>query len=68
MTEVVDQESGGSVRVVVGVDTHQDKHVAVAIDRQGVRLGAASRTGDYAWLSGSRTVVTEFGRDSCLWD
>ena len=39
MTGVVDQESGRSVRVVVGVDTHQDKHVAVAIDRQGVRLG-----------------------------
>ena len=40
MTGVVDQEGGRSVRVVVGVDTHQDKHVAVAIDRQGVRLGA----------------------------
>ena len=39
MTGVVDQEGGRSVRVVVGVDTHQDKHVAVAIDRQGVRLG-----------------------------
>ena len=25
--------------MVVGVDTHQDEHVAVAIDRQGVRLG-----------------------------
>ena len=39
MTGVVGQEGGRSVRVVVGVDTHQDKHVAVAIDRQGVRLG-----------------------------
>ena len=39
MTGVVDQEGDRSVRVVVGVDTHQDKHVAVAIDRQGVRLG-----------------------------
>ena len=27
------------VELVVGVDTHQDEHVAVAIDRQGVRLG-----------------------------
>ena len=27
------------VEMVVGVDTHQDEHVAVAIDRQGVRLG-----------------------------
>ena len=28
-----------AVQVVIGVDTHQDKHVAVAIDQQGVRLG-----------------------------
>lgn len=28
----------GAVEVVIGVDTHQDKHVAVAIDQQGVRL------------------------------
>ena len=27
-----------AVQVVIGVDTHQDKHVAVAIDQQGVRL------------------------------
>ena len=27
------------VPVIIGVDTHQDRHVAVAIDRQGVRLG-----------------------------
>ena len=25
-------------RVIIGVDTHQDEHVAVAIDQQGVRL------------------------------
>ena len=29
----------GVVQVVIGVDTHHDEHVAVAIDRQGVRLG-----------------------------
>ena len=68
MTGVVDQEGGRSVRVVVGVDTHQDKHVAVAIDPSGCTTGGASRTDDYAWLSGSRTVVTESGRDSRLWD
>ena len=28
-----------AVQVVVGVDTHKDEHVAVAIDRLGVRLG-----------------------------
>ena len=39
MTGVVGCEGKGSraVQVVVGVDTHQDNHVAVAIDRQGVR-------------------------------
>ena len=29
----------GSDRVVVGVDTHKDEHVAVAIDGLGARLG-----------------------------
>ena len=37
------EEGGGqvnrAVQVVIGVDTHQDEHVAVAIDGQGVRLG-----------------------------
>ena len=33
------QEGDSTFQVVVGVDTHQDKHVAVAIDRRGVRLG-----------------------------
>ena len=28
----------GAVQVVIEVDTHQDEHVAVAIDQQGVRL------------------------------
>ena len=32
-------KTNGVVQVVIGVDTHQDEHVAVAIDRQGVRLG-----------------------------
>ena len=34
-----DVEGSRGVELVVGVDTHQDEHVAVAIDRQGVRLG-----------------------------
>ena len=37
------EEGGGqvnrAVQVVIGVDTHRDEHVAVAIDQQGVRLG-----------------------------
>ena len=40
MTGVVGHEgSSRDVQVIIGVDTHQDQHVAVAIDRQGVRLG-----------------------------
>ena len=40
MTGVVGHESSShDVQVVIGVDTHQDRHVAVAIDQQGVRLG-----------------------------
>ena len=38
MTAVVGLEAIRAVQVVVGVDTHQDEHVAVAIDQQGVRL------------------------------
>ena len=39
MTGVVGHEGSRAVQVIIGVDTHQDRHVAVAIDRQGVRLG-----------------------------
>ena len=37
MTAVVGREVICAVQVVIGVDTHQDEHVAVAIDQQGVR-------------------------------
>jgi transposase len=43
-----------SVRVVVGVDTHRDEHVAVAIDQLGLRLGdryIATTTRGYADLT-----------------
>ena len=39
MLEVTDHESRPAVQVVIGVDTHQEQHVAVAIDRRGVHLG-----------------------------
>jgi transposase len=32
-------ETEAEVRVTVGVDTHVDQHVAVALDAQGHRLG-----------------------------
>ena len=47
MTGVVGHEWSRGDELVVGVDTHQDEHVAVVIDRQGVRLGGASHGGDH---------------------
>ena len=72
MTAVVGREVIGAVQVVIGVDTHQDEHVAVAIDQQGVRLAeryaqrpvtgmGSSNRGPESWVrfapSGSRTLV-----------
>ena len=39
MTVVVRPVSSRAVQVIIGVDTHLNQHVAVAIDGQGVRLG-----------------------------
>ena len=50
MTGVSRHEGDRVVQVVIGVDTHQDQHVAVAIDRQGVHLaqrGAPATTCGY---------------------
>ena len=38
MTAMVDRAGSHPVQVIVGIDTHRDKHVAVAVDQQGVRL------------------------------
>ena len=38
MTAVVGRGAISIGRVIIGVDTHQDGHVAVAIDQQGIRL------------------------------
>ena len=38
MLGVVRHESSRAVQVIIGVDTHQDQHVAVAIDQRGIRL------------------------------
>ena len=39
MTGGAGYEGCSSLQIVFGVDTHQDEHVAVVIDLQGVRLG-----------------------------
>ena len=38
MIGVATYQSHRAAEVIIGVDTHKDEHVAVAIDRQGVRL------------------------------
>ena len=53
MLEVTGHESRNAMQVVVGIDTHQEQHVAVAIDRHGVHLGerhAAATTFGYREL------------------
>ena len=39
MIGVAGYQSHSAVEVVIGVDTHKDQHVAVAIDGRGVRIG-----------------------------
>ena len=49
-----------AAKVIVGVDTHKHLHVAVAIDRLGVRLGALTISADragYATLEGWATAL-----------
>ena len=67
MTVTAGLDGSPAVQVVIGVDTHQDEHVAVAIDRQGVRLGecrAPANTHGYWELqhwSQDKGEITAFG-------
>ena len=63
MLEDTDHVNRAALRVVIGIDTQQEQHVAVAIDRQGVRLGerqAAATTSGYRdlerWSSNLGTI------------
>ncbi len=38
MTAMVDRADSHAVQVIIGIDTHRDMHVAVAVDQLGVRL------------------------------
>ena len=38
MTGAVSHISSRAIEVIIGVDTHKDQHVAVALDGRGVRL------------------------------
>ena len=72
MTAIAGREVICAVQVVIYVDTHQDEHVAIAIDQQGVRLDqryaprpvtgmGSSNGGPESWVwfapSGSRALV-----------
>ena len=67
MLGVVGHEFSRGAQLVIGVDTHQDEHVAVAIDGQGVRLGERSSPattwgyGDLEQWSRSLGEVSAFG-------
>ena len=59
MTVTADLGGSPAIQVTIGVDTHQEEHVAVAIDRQGVRLVSAAhpriRPAIGSWNVGPKT-------------
>ena len=68
MTALMGRQDTHVVGVIIGVDTHQDQHVAVVIDDQGVRLSehrVVTNTQGYAEL---QTIVPQPGGDSRLRD
>ena len=61
---VTDIAPSDTARVVIGVDTHKDEHVAVAVDRLGARLGqhrlratAAGYAGLERWATTMEAVL-----------
>ena len=54
MIGVAPYQSHRADEVIIGVDTHTDQHVAVAIDGRGVRLGEKIRACDHVW--GTRSL------------
>ena len=50
MSGAVSRISSRTVQVIIGVDTHKDQHVAVAIDERGVRLGESHIARDHLRL------------------
>ena len=68
MTALTAREGSQAVRVIIGVDTHQDEHVAVAIDEQGVRLGEHHVVTTKQGYAGAPTMVPQPGGDSRVRD
>ena len=61
MTAVAGREVICAVHVVISVDTHQDEHLSVAIDQQGVRLAQRSAPSNQLRVWAARTVVPKAG-------
>ena len=67
MTAVGDRAGNQAVQVIIGVDTHRDTHVAVAVDQLGVRLAerhVKTTMPGYAeleWWSRSQGEIRAFG-------
>ena len=57
MIGVAGYQSHRAAEVIIGIDTHKDQHVAVAIDGRGVRLGERHVPAATSWVRGARTVV-----------
>ena len=58
----------GATTVIVGVDTHRDEHVAVAIDCLGARLGQRRLPTAPRGLREPPLLGVRAGRCSCLRD
>ena len=65
MPEDIDHENRATLRVVIGIDTHQEQHVPIAIDRRGVRLGEryeVATTSGYRKLDDGPATWEQFTR------
>ena len=57
MIGVAPYQSHRADEVIIGVDTHKDQHVAVAIDGRGVRPWREIRACDHVWVREARAVA-----------
>ena len=65
MTGAVSRISSRAVQVIIGVDTHKDQHVAVALDGRGVRLD--EKHGKPAGTRSSNAWSRDLGQVHAFW-
>ena len=61
MTSAVSHISSRAIQVIVGIDTHQDQHVAVAVDQLGIRLNEYSTPANHLGIWRTRTMGPRLG-------